>query len=268
MHIDLQTRGWSGVGVALDIAFWHGIREVVCDYRNKKSVALDKPFGMAFPRRFCVFKNKSFLKCIHCPHSLSALDLIKIHPKFIPKFRCHMDLSQGFTGTDLHSTEQRLVFFVFLFMVAFTNQIYCLTKGFIPPHHRLQQMVDGARPRSLPAGSYGPPCHPRYIVKRSIYTPTTTQIIWYHWHPNLVLLCSDHLCACRKKYPIAIYAYQLKISASESSKWESGHHFVLFWHRPWETCGLWNGTGGIFMRGGGGPNPRSQLIFLPIPSPS
>ncbi len=34
--------------------------------------------------------------------------------------------------------------------------------------------LDGARPRSLPAGSYEPPCRPRYTVKRSIFRPSTT----------------------------------------------------------------------------------------------
>ena len=40
-----------------------------------------------------------------------------------------------------------------------------------------RSLVDGARPRSLPAGGYEPPCRPRYTVKRSIFTPTQ---IWYH----------------------------------------------------------------------------------------
>ncbi len=44
---------------------------------------------------------------------------------------------------------------------------------------KTKRLLDGVRPRSLPAGSYEPPCRPRYTVKRSIFTPSTTQI-WYH----------------------------------------------------------------------------------------
>ncbi len=39
------------------------------------------------------------------------------------------------------------------------------------------RLLDGARPRSLPAGGYEPPCRPRYTVKWAIFTPTQ---IWYH----------------------------------------------------------------------------------------
>ncbi len=68
-------------------------------------------------------------------------------------------------------------------------------------------LLDGARPRSLPAGGYEPIDRPRYTVKRSIF-----------YNRNLVSLCSDHFRASRKEYPIQIYAYKLKISALESSK--------------------------------------------------
>ncbi len=30
------------------------------------------------------------------------------------------------------------------------------------------------------------------------------------------------------------------VNNDRSLKWESGHHFVLCWHRPWETRRLWN----------------------------
>ncbi len=42
--------------------------DYTCSSMHNDSVALDP----AFRRRFCVFKNKSSLKCIHCQHWLSA----------------------------------------------------------------------------------------------------------------------------------------------------------------------------------------------------
>ncbi len=46
--------------------------------------------------------------------------------------------------------------------------------------------VDGARPRSLPAGGYEPPCHPHYTIKQSTFTPTL-------YNPNLVSLMKQTL---------------------------------------------------------------------------
>ncbi len=103
-------------------------------------------------------------------------------------------------------------------MVAFSLYQNCwYAKGSLGSIDNMK--VGGERPRSLLAGGYEPlsvhaPLCPRNTVKRSIFPPTTNQI-----HPNLVSLCSNHFCACRKKYPIRIYSSKLKISASESSKW-------------------------------------------------
>ncbi len=102
-----------------------------------------------------------------------------------------------------------------LFFLKVTPQNFCTLSS-------LESLLDGARPRSLPAGGYEPPRRPRYTVKRSIFTPTSTTQTWYRCHPYLVSLCSDHFCACRKKYPIQIYVYEFKISPPESSKREWG----------------------------------------------
>ncbi len=69
----------------------------------------------------------------------------------------------------------------------------------------LDQKVRWGAPSVFSSGKLRAPWLPTLQRKAGLYTPTPTQI-WYHCYPNLVSLCSDHLCACRKKYTIAIYA--------------------------------------------------------------
>ncbi len=59
-------------------------------------------------------------------------------------------------------------------------------------HFFSKSLLDGARPRSLSAGGYEPPCRPRYTVKRSIFTPTTTQI-WYHCDRTIFVHVEKHI---------------------------------------------------------------------------
>ncbi len=44
---------------------------------------------------------------------------------------------------------------------------------------------------------------PPTLHRKGVYFYTVKKSTCYH--PNLVSLCSDHFCACRKKYPIKIY---------------------------------------------------------------
>ncbi len=123
-----------------------------------------------------------------------------------------------------YTREQRLVFcffFLVLAMITFTHKSYTNFTSILPLS---MGRVLGLHWRKA-TSTLAPQC---YTVKRSIFLihDSTT-------HPNLVSLCSDHFCACRKKYPIQIYAYQLKISALGSSKWEGGRHFVLCWLVDW-----------------------------------
>ncbi len=143
------------------------------------TVLLWKAFGIAFRRRFCAYKKQIFSRMYSLTTLIINMNQVK---KLSVKVTC---------------VTWRWVFWVSLrFLPLSSLAAGTISRpvggpGMSPPWGPSplppEVDVDGARPRSLPAGGYephrrglcmraAPACRPRYMVNRSIFT---TQI-WYH----------------------------------------------------------------------------------------
>ncbi len=96
----------------------------------------------------------------------------------------------------------------------------------------LDTTLDGARPRSLPAGGYEPPCRQRYTVKRSVFTPTQ---IWYHC-VRTTFVNVGKTFPLNSMHSNSRYQHLNLLSEIERPP------FCLLTVSGMETCGLLNGT--------------------------